>query len=231
MNYINTISTEICKELLLSNGLLFEFIDNQNNELCEIACKNNINAYKFINDKSYELDKKLLYDDGRILQFIDTQTDELCEIAIKNNYYTYNYIKNKSTELDKKLLNALLFIDFKKAFDKLTNDSISEFNKCFLSTHIVISRFAKLLSISYDLLTGQKVIKKNKDGNIVICDKNTMMEKYESKIEELESKINKFKELAKNNKNNLNLELSDDDDEDGEDEDENTEKETLNDDE
>ena len=126
--------------------------------------------------------------------------------------------------------------NFKKAFDKLTNDSISEFNKCFLSTHIVISRFAKLLSISYDLLTGQKVIKKNKDGNIVICDKNTMMEKYESKIEELESKINKFKELAKNNKNNLNLELSDED-EDGDNEDnednedsEDTEKETLNDD-
>lgn len=119
--------------------------------------------------------------------------------------------------------------NFKKAFDKLTNDSISEFNKCFLSTHIVISRFAKLLSISYDLVTGEKIIKKNKDGNIVICDKNTMMEKYESKIEELESKINKFKELAKNNKNNLNLELSDDEDEDNDDE--NDEKETLNDDE
>ena len=126
--------------------------------------------------------------------------------------------------------------NFKKAFDKLTSDSISEFNKCFLSTHIIISRFAKLVSISYDLVTGQKVIKKNKDGNIVICDKNTMMEKYESKIEELESKINKFKELAKNNKNNLNLELSDED-EDGDNEDnednedsEDTEKETLNDD-
>ena len=126
--------------------------------------------------------------------------------------------------------------NFKKAFDKITNESISEFNKCFLSTHIVISRFAKLLSISYDLVTGEKIIKKNKDGNIVICDKNTMMEKYESKIEELESKINKFKELAKNNKNNLNLELSDED-EDGDNEDnednedsEDTEKETLNDD-
>ena len=123
--------------------------------------------------------------------------------------------------------------NFKKAFDKITNESISEFNKCFLSTHIVISRFAKLLSISYDLVTGEKIIKKNKDGNIVICDKNTMMEKYESKIEELESKINKFKELAKNNKNNLNLELSDEDeDEDEEDDkDDDTEKETLNDDE
>ena len=126
--------------------------------------------------------------------------------------------------------------NFKKAFDKITNESISEFNKCFLSTHIVISRFAKLLSISYDLVIGEKVIKKNKDGNIIICDKNTMMEKYESKIEELESKINKFKELAKNNKNNLNLELSDED-EDGDNEDnednedsEDTEKETLNDD-
>jgi competence CoiA-like predicted nuclease len=99
MNYINTISTEICKELLLSNGLLLEFIDNQNDEICEIACKNNINAYKFIKNKSYELNKKLLNIDGRILQFIDNQTDELCIIALKQNILSYQYVKNKNTRI------------------------------------------------------------------------------------------------------------------------------------
>jgi len=126
--------------------------------------------------------------------------------------------------------------NFKKAFDKITNDSISEFNKCFLSTHIVISRFIKLLSISYDLITGEKIIKKNKDGNIIICDKSALMEKYESKIEALESKINKFKEIAKNSQHKLDLELSDEDEnedeEDDEDEDDkDKEPEILNDDE
>jgi hypothetical protein len=132
--------------------------------------------------------------------------------------------------------------NFKKAFDKITNDSIGEFNKCFISTHIVISRLIKLASISYDLVTGEKVIKKNKDGNIIICDKSAIMEKYESKIEALESKINKFKELAKNSANKLDLELSDEDDdededkdeedeEDEEDKNENNETEILNDDE
>ena len=120
--------------------------------------------------------------------------------------------------------------NFKKAFDKITNESISEFNKCFLSTHIVISRFIKLLTISYDLITGEKIIKKNKDGNIIICDKSALMEKYESKIEALESKINKFKEIAKNSKNKLDLELSDEDeDEDDEEEEDDKEKEVLND--
>ena len=119
--------------------------------------------------------------------------------------------------------------NFKKAFDKITNDSIVEFNKCFISTHIVLSRFIKLLAISYDLITGEKIIKKNKDGNVIICDKSAIMERYESKIEELESKIFKFKELAKNNNNNLDFELSSDEDEEededeDEDEDENDEE-------
>ena len=105
INHINTIDIELSKQILSSNGTLLEFVDEQTDELCEIACKNNINSYTFIKNKSYELNKKLLNIDGRILQFIDNQTDELCEIACKNNINAYKFIKNKSDELNLKMLN------------------------------------------------------------------------------------------------------------------------------
>tara|TARA_B110000037_G_scaffold220947_1_gene290284 strand:+ start:248 stop:775 length:528 start_codon:yes stop_codon:yes gene_type:complete len=128
--------------------------------------------------------------------------------------------------------------NFKKGFDKITNDSLSEFNKFFISSHIVISKFIKLLSISYELIIGEKIIKKNKDGNVIICDKNVIMEKYECKIEELEKKILKFKEISKQN-NTYTDSSSDDedeeeiegeyneDDEDDDDNDDNEEKEII----
>jgi hypothetical protein len=87
--------------------------------------------------------------------------------------------------------------NFSKAFDKLTNDVMSEFNKFFASSHIVISKSMKLMSIAYELFTGEKVIKKSKEGNIIISDKSALMEKYESKIEALEKKISQFKEQKK----------------------------------
>ena len=87
--------------------------------------------------------------------------------------------------------------NFSKAFDKLTNESVSEFNKIFSSSHIIILKSLKMINISYELFIGEKVIKKTKDGNIVISDKSALMEKYESKIESLEKKIAQYKEFKK----------------------------------
>jgi competence CoiA-like predicted nuclease len=192
INFINLKSIDLCKKLISSNGLLLEFIDNQNDELCEIACKNNINAYKFINNKSYELDKILLNIDGRILQFIDTQTDELCEIAIKNNYYTYNYIKNKSTELDKKLLNVnirLLELIDNKTYD-LYNTIINNANidsyKSILNKY---NELDKLLLNKNGLLL--KYIENQTDELCIIACRNTLDAYYfiKNKSDELNQKL------------------------------------------
>lgn len=90
--------------------------------------------------------------------------------------------------------------NFSKAFDKLTNDVINEFNNFFTSSHLVISKSMKLINVAYELFTGEKVIKKTKEGNIIISDKSILMEKYELKIEALEKKISKFKEQTKEKK-------------------------------
>jgi len=116
------------KNILKSDGLLLQFINNQTDEMCIIACKNNINSYQYIKNKSYNLDKILLNNDGRILQFMNNQTDELCEIAIKNNIYAYQYIKNKTIDLDNKLLK----IDLKilQVIDDKIFESYMNFIKC-----------------------------------------------------------------------------------------------------
>ena len=106
--------------------------------------------------------------------------------------------------------------NFSKAFDKLTNDVMSEFNNFFTSSHIVISKSMKLMNIAYELFTGEKVIKKSKDGNIIISDKSALMEKYESKIETLEKKISQFKEQKK--EKNLDSDSTSSDDDDSEEE-------------
>ena len=102
--------------------------------------------------------------------------------------------------------------NFSKAFDKLTNDVMSEFNKFFTSSHIVISKSMKIINISYELFTGEKVIKKSKEGNIIISDKSALMEKYESKIEALEKRISQFKEQKKEKCSDSDSTSSDDDD-------------------
>ncbi len=96
---------ELFKNILNKNGLLLEFIENQTEELCIIAVKNNIDAYNFIINKTYELDKKLLDINFNILKYIENQTEELCLIALKNNIDSFKHIKNKTYNLNKNILN------------------------------------------------------------------------------------------------------------------------------
>ena len=90
---------ELDKKILSINGLLLKYIDRQTDELCEIACKNNINAYQYVNDKTNELNKKLLNINGLILQFINNQNDKLCVIALKQNPLSYQYIRDKNKRI------------------------------------------------------------------------------------------------------------------------------------
>ena len=84
---------------LIFYGLLINYIDTPTDELCEIAIKNNIYAYKYIKNKTYELNRKLLNINGLLLQFIYSQDDKLCIIALKQNILSYQYVKNNNTRI------------------------------------------------------------------------------------------------------------------------------------
>ena len=55
---------------------------------------------------------------------------------------------------------------FKIAFDGLMMDSIDDMNKCVEAVSAIANNVNSVLFIMYDILSGNKFIKKNKEGKI-----------------------------------------------------------------
>ena len=100
--------------------------------------------------------------------------------------------------------------NFKKAFDKTANEIIEDFNSSFESINLISVNISKILVLFYELMIGDKMIKKTKDGKIIVDDKNNMFEDYKNKINNLNNKIKNYKQKLKEN----NQELEDDDEDD-----------------
>ena len=87
---------------------------------------------------------------------------------------------------------------FKKGFDKIMLESVEEMNLCVESITIISSNFNKIFFILYDISAGNKYIKKDKDGKIIICSKTKLYSNFKNKIEELNNKVKKYEqELSK----------------------------------
>ena len=129
-----------------------------------------------------------------------------------------------------KLLEEESDDNFKKAFDKVAGDLVNDFNNSFVSLNLISSNVSKLAIIFYELMIGEKFIKKTKDGKIIVDDKNAIFDNYENKIGVLNEKIKKFKSILKetNKDNMLELELSDDDEENEQDDNEEEDEENSN---
>lgn len=121
-----------------------------------------------------------------------------------------------------KLLEEESDDNFKKAFDKVAGDLVNDFNNSFVSLNLISSNVSKLAIIFYELMIGEKFIKKTKDGKIIVDDKNAIFDNYENKIGVLNEKIKKFKSILKetNKDNMLDFELSDDEEDNQQDDDE-----------
>jgi hypothetical protein len=104
---------------------------------------------------------------------------------------------------------------FKKAFDKVTSDFMDDFNNSFSSFHLISSNVSKLSVLGYELIIGEKFIKKTKDGKILVNDKNVIFDNYEEKIDKLNEKIKNYKSrlLSMKDNNSIELEISDQEEE------------------
>ena len=93
---------------------------------------------------------------------------------------------------------------YKLGFDKLMLDSIDEINRCVDSITFIAVGINKIFVISYDIMIGNKFIKKDKDGKIIICTKTKLDSSYKTKINELNSRVKKYQdELNKIKKNKI----------------------------
>jgi hypothetical protein len=99
---------------------------------------------------------------------------------------------------------------YKKGFDAIMIDSMDEMNRCVESVNLITINFNKIFLILYDIVSGNKYIKKDKDGKIIICTKSKMYSGYKNKIEELSSKVKKYENELKKFKRGNNNEEDDD---------------------
>ena len=83
---------------------------------------------------------------------------------------------------------------YRKAFDAVMVESIDEINKSVESVGIIGTNLNKIFFILYDISTGNKFIKKDKDGKLIICNKSKVYSGYKDKIEELNTKVKKYQE-------------------------------------
>ena len=111
--------------------------------------------------------------------------------------------------------------NFKKGFDKVSGDFMNDFNNSFVSFNLISTNVSKLAVLSYELMIGEKYIKKTKDGKIIVNDRHMIVDNYEEKIGKLNEKVKNYKDLLKNMKdtNTLNIELSDNEESEHENED------------
>ena len=109
---------------------------------------------------------------------------------------------------------------FKIGFDTIMLESINDINNCVESISTISNNSSKILCILYDISVGNKYVKKDKDGKIIICSKLKVYSGFKDKIEELNSKVKKYQdELTKLKKNKKTKNDGEKDDEEKDDED------------
>jgi len=116
--------------------------------------------------------------------------------------------------------------NFKKAFDKVAGDFVDDFGKSFESLNLISGNISKLMLLFWELMIGEKFIKKTKDGKIIVDDKNIIFDDYKNKIANLNTKIKNYREMLKNSSLDENISDSDESNENS-DEDEDEEIEEL----
>jgi hypothetical protein len=109
---------------------------------------------------------------------------------------------------------------FKIGFDTIMLESINDINNCVESISTISNNSSKIICILYDISVGNKYVKKDKDGKIIICSKLKVYSGFKDKIEELNSKVKKYQdELTKLKKNKKTKNDGEKDDEEKDDED------------
>jgi hypothetical protein len=83
---------------------------------------------------------------------------------------------------------------YKKAFDKTMIQTVEEFNFCIDSVKLILKTTTKSGLLLTDIVTGNKVVQKDKDGKLFIRERSKLYGQYENTIEELSSKVKQYQE-------------------------------------
>ncbi len=83
---------------------------------------------------------------------------------------------------------------YRKAFDKTMVQSLEEINFCVDSLKLIGKTSGKAGYILSDIVMGNKVVQKDKNGKLIISEKSKLYNQYNDQISELNVKVQKYQE-------------------------------------
>lgn len=98
--YIKDQSEEICKYAIQKNQWLLEYVQDQflTEELCKLAVQENGIILQLVKNQTYDICNLAVQHNGMALKYVQDQflTEELCKLAIKQDYRSLEYVKESS---------------------------------------------------------------------------------------------------------------------------------------
>lgn len=90
----------LIKNLINKNPFVIKYLNNQSEELCRIALKNNENVFKVIQNPTEQITNFALKIDGSLIRFVKNQTDKMKKIAAVDRNTALMHITNPSAEIE-----------------------------------------------------------------------------------------------------------------------------------
>ena len=101
-------------ELIKEDWINLYKIDNQYEEVCIEAVKQNGWAIKYVKEQTEEICLEAVKENGRVLEYVKEQTEKVCLEAVKNYGFTLLYVKEQTPkiclEAVKQDIEALRFV-------------------------------------------------------------------------------------------------------------------------
>ena len=98
LQFIENQTEEQCILAVKQNGMALQFVKNQSNEICVLAVQQNGMALRFVKNQTNEICILAVQQYGLALTFVDNQTNEICMLAIKQNNNAFYYVKYKNDD-------------------------------------------------------------------------------------------------------------------------------------
>ena len=97
--FIKVYDEELFRFIVTKCGTMIKYIENPSEEICTIAIQQTPLALEFVENQTEDMCRSCIYRYGLALEYVKKQTEELCCIALMNNPKALKFIINKTDEL------------------------------------------------------------------------------------------------------------------------------------
>ena len=99
LRYIDNQTDEICELAIQQHYYALHYIKNQTSLLSKIAVQQNGLALRYVKEQTEEICKFAVQRNGLALQYVKEQTEEICKLAVQQNGLALKYVQNQTDEI------------------------------------------------------------------------------------------------------------------------------------